>query len=72
LLRSIIKPVTSKINVQPFDPGDDGAASAGRRAAVILAASLAPNAYVIRVTQEALLMHQLVPVPDKTDRTWPL
>jgi len=64
--------VNSKISVQPFDPGGANGRDAGRRAAVILATSLAPNAYVIRVTQDALLMHQLVPVPDRTDEAWPV
>ncbi len=72
LLRALLTEVNSKISVQPFEPGGDDALSAGRRAAVILATSLAPNAYVVRVTDEALLMHQLVLVPDHPDRAWPL
>jgi len=72
LLRALVTPVVSKISVQPFKPGAADARDAGRRAAVILATSLAPNAYVIRVTPEALLMHQLVPAPDQPDETWPL
>jgi hypothetical protein len=72
LLRSIIAPRTGRIIVQPFERGDESAVATGRRAAVILATSLAPNAFVVRTTQEALLMHQLIEVPDKTDREWPL
>jgi hypothetical protein len=72
LLRALATSHTGKISVQPFKPGAADARDAGRRAAVILATSLAPNAYVIRVTPEALLMHQLVPAPDQPDETWPL
>jgi hypothetical protein len=72
LLRALFSGVNSKISVQPFDPGGANGRDAGRRAAVILATSLAPNAYVIRVTQDALLMHQLVPVADRADEAWPL
>jgi hypothetical protein len=70
--RALLQTVSGSIAVQPFDPGGADADSAGRRAAVILGASLAPNGYVVRVTDNALLLHQLVPSPAKPNTKWPL
>jgi hypothetical protein len=70
--RALVKPVSGSIAAQPFDAGGADAGSAGRRAAVILGASLAPNGYVVRFTDDALLLHQLVPAPAKPNVKWPL
>jgi len=70
--RALLNPVSGRIAAQPFDPGGADAESAGRRAAVILGASLAPNGYVVRVTDDALILHQLVPAPAKPNTQWPL
>ena len=67
-----LKPVSGRIAAQPFDPGAAEKESAGRRATVIVGASLAPNGYAVRVTNDGLLLHQLVPVPAKPNTKWPL
>ena len=63
---------------QPFETGDltPGAAggAAGHRAIAVLAASIAPNTYVIDVLEppQGLLVHRLVPRPPAADRQWPV
>lgn len=59
---------------QPFRPGDDEPEATGRRALVILASSLAPNGYVLRIPpgEPALLMHRLAQVPPDPDEEWPV
>jgi hypothetical protein len=58
---------------QPFNPGDRSPPEAGRRAVVELGASLAPNAFVVRLNPEdnTLLLHCLHPKSENRDRTWP-
>jgi hypothetical protein len=70
LLRSLARPVTGVASVQRFAPGGSGAQDSGRRAVVILATSLAPNGFVMRVKPDALLVHQLVPAPAGEDLDW--
>jgi len=72
LLRTLVKPVSGRIAAQAFNPGNDDANAAGRRAAVILAVSLAPNGYVVGVTDNSLQVHRLFPAPSKPDTVWPL
>jgi hypothetical protein len=72
LLHSLVNPLSGRIALQPFEPGDSAAEAVGRRAVVTLAASLAPNGYVLRVTEDKLVLHQLVREPVKSDRKWPL
>ena len=58
-----------------FNPGDDSAASAMRRALVTAAVSFAPNSFVVLLDAKRcrLLVHQLVPTPEKPrDKDWPL
>ncbi|HST74099.1 MAG TPA: hypothetical protein VLJ20_01915 [Acetobacteraceae bacterium] len=60
--------------VQPFAPGGATPRDAGRRALVTLAASLAPNGYVLRIpdASDGLVMHRLAHVPPPQDKVWPL
>jgi hypothetical protein len=71
---SVGRPVSGLVQRQDFIIG--GEMDAGRRAVVILAASVAPNGFVARVApedeDEALLMHRLVSAPPKEDRRWPV
>lgn len=58
-----------------FNPGDDSAVSAMRRALVTAAVSFAPNSFVVLLDPKRgrLLVHQLVPVPEKPrDEDWPV
>ena len=58
-----------------FNPGDDSAASAMRRALVTAAVSFAPNSFVVLLDAKRgrLLVHQLVPTPEKpSHKDWPL
>ena len=64
---------------QPFRPGGPDSADAGRRALASLAASFAPNGFVLdvapsvlRADESALLMHYLVPKTPSTDVEWPV
>jgi hypothetical protein len=57
---------------QKFRPGGDEADDSGRRALVTLALSVAPNAYVARVSPDHLLLHELAPRSPRPDETWPL
>ncbi|HJS87834.1 MAG TPA: hypothetical protein VJ779_20470 [Acetobacteraceae bacterium] len=73
LLRaSIGRPVHGVIQAQGFIV--DGTREAGRRAAVILAASIAPNGFVTKVVaaDQALKLHRLVAAPAREDRLWPV
>ena len=73
LLRAIVSPkraVAGTIDRQPFRPGRDRPADAGRRALVTLASSFAPNGFVLDIPPsvilgdaEVLLMHRLAPSP---------
>lgn len=52
----------------------DAAVDAGRRGLVTLAASVAPNGYVVRIPhdQDALIMHRLAAVAPSEDTAWPI
>ncbi len=58
---------------QAFRQGGETPADAGRRGMVVLAASLAPNGYVLHIPagEDAMVMHRLAPVPPSPDREWP-
>ena len=57
---------------QPFEPGGDDATSAGRRAATVIGASLAPGGFVVRGDRdEALLLHTWPEKRPSRDRVWP-
>ena len=67
------------IDSQPFHPGHADPAGAGRRALVTLAASFAPNGFVLDVApsvllgdEPALLMHHLLPSAPHSDVEWPV
>lgn len=70
LLRTLRRPVVGRIQLQPFDPGGHTPVATARRGLVVLAASVAPNSYVVNVTEGALLMHRLLPRPPSPDRKW--
>jgi hypothetical protein len=55
---------------QPFDAAGD--AAEGRRAIVILAASLAPNGFVVATDRHCLRLHRLMPRAPLADTGWPL
>ena len=59
---------------QDFHEGTNRPADAGRRGLVTLAASLAPNGFVVDIPpgEEALVLHRLVHVPPPGDTLWPL
>ena len=76
LLLAVLRPTPQQsglIVMQPFDIGDDQAADAGRRGLVTLAASIAPNGFVLRVLdrRQALAIHRLAPEAPDADREWP-
>lgn len=57
---------------QSFDPGQDDAASATRRAVVVLGMSLAPRSYVVRGERtDELLLHSLPRKAPSADIHWP-
>ncbi|MDT7952509.1 MAG: hypothetical protein RQ966_13480 [Acetobacteraceae bacterium] len=58
----------------PFRIGGLEPEDAGRRAAVVLAMSIAPNGFAVGVDQQRdlLLVHQLTPVAAGNDTEWPL
>ena len=60
--------------IQPYDPGGYTPQAAARRGIGILAASLAPNGYVLEVRKspEGILMHRFVPYAPAADRRWPV
>jgi hypothetical protein len=62
------------VMIQPYEPGGYTPQAAARRGIGILAASLAPNGYVLEVRKppEGILMHRLVPYPPAADRRWPV
>jgi hypothetical protein len=69
--------VSGAFRAVPFDPGGEDARSEARRAIVVAAASVAPNAYIVAIDREAgrVLVHQLVDTPEPPghgDREWPL
>lgn len=57
------RPVRSAFREIPFEPGDDSAESAGRRAIATAAHSLAPNTSVLGYDsrRDVMVVHQLVP-----------
>jgi hypothetical protein len=55
---------------EDFSAGTDRPEDAGRRGLVILAASLAPNGFVVDLVPGALVLHRLVRVPPP-DAPWP-
>jgi hypothetical protein len=58
---------------QAFVPGGKDAPSAGRRAIVALAASVAPNRYVLGCERSGqLVLHELAPAPAPRDPMWPV
>lgn len=67
------KPVKGRLRRFGFDSGllEDPLA-AGRRALVVVAVSVAPNAVVVRIDGTDLIVHQLLPAPRPNDREWPL
>jgi len=71
LLRTLCRPIVGRIQQQPFDPGGHTPVAAARRGLVVLAASVAPNGYVVAATGDALLLHRLLPRPPAADRKWP-
>lgn len=60
--------------MQPFDSGDFTPAAAARRGIAMLAASVAPNGYVIEVQEppRGMLMHSFVPRQRAHDLRWPV
>ncbi len=62
------------MTMQPFDPGDFTPVAAARRGIVMLAASVAPNAFVIEIREppQGMLMHCLVPRKPEADQRWPV
>jgi branched-subunit amino acid ABC-type transport system permease component len=57
---------------QPFRHGSGSADDAGRRAAVTLGLSLAPNGYVLDLDGQAdIPLHRLTPAGVAPDREWP-
>lgn len=66
---------SGRFELRPFDPGNEHPSSRMRRALVTTAISLAPNTFVIGVTEEndQLLVHQLAPQPnEQRSSDWPL
>lgn len=63
-----------RVLVQGFRAGADTPRAEGRRALVVLGASLAPNGFVVEVEagQDLMRVHHLAPAPAKADRTWPV
>ncbi len=62
------------IDTVAFRHGDQRPDEAGRRAVVVLAASLAPNGFVLAAPRgrDELVMHRLAPSPDPAGREWPV
>lgn len=72
-----VRGMSGTFRAVPFDPGRDDPESEARRALVVAAASVAPNAYIVAIDREAkrVLYHQLVATvepPGRGDREWPL
>lgn len=73
LLRTLVRvPAQGEVLSQPFNPGDQSPRAAGRRAVAVLAASAAPDGYVLTIREDSLLLHRLVPRPTASDRRWPI
>lgn len=75
LLRTLVRVrvrAQGEVLSQPFDPGDQSPRAAGRRAVAVLAASAAPDGYVLAIRENSLLLHRLVPRPTASDRRWPI
>lgn len=71
LLRAIIGGARGDLRTQGFEPGPrESAVDAGRRAVALLAASLSPQAYVVRSEEgrQWLLVHSLAASPE--NRRW--
>ncbi len=66
--------VSGRIRSQVFVWGGEQPTAFGRRAVVTLAASVAPNGFVLQPTPDraALLIHRLVATPPEPDRQWPI
>jgi hypothetical protein len=77
LLRALIRRPVGTVGVVrrlPFHHGGDRPHAAARRALVTLAASIAPNGYVLELPEDedALPIHRLAPAPPPQDRDWPV
>lgn len=74
LLHAIVRPDAhaGMVSRQAFRAGSDQPREAGRRALVVLGASLAPNGFVLDVSPDALSMHRLAPVQPQDDTEWPV
>jgi hypothetical protein len=75
VLLAIWSPKSGRFREIRFNPGNRSNVSATRRALVVAGASLAPNAFVIRVNFDrgTLLLHELVIRPDRPrDEEWSL
>jgi hypothetical protein len=66
--------IQGMVSRQAFRSGSETPADAGRRGLVTLAASLAPNGFVLHLPgeQEVLVMHHLSPTKPPADRDWPV
>ncbi|MCQ8278089.1 hypothetical protein NFI95_06465 [Acetobacteraceae bacterium KSS8] len=62
------------IETVAFRHGGDDPQAAGRRALVVLGASLAPNGFVLAAPRgrDTLVMHKLAPSRDPADPRWPV
>ncbi len=75
LTRAILgRMVRGGLTRQPFQAGGHTPQAAAHRGIDMLAASIAPNSYVIDVPEppRGLLMHRLVPRPPAEDHEWPV
>lgn len=68
---------SGRMRTVPFEPGGDDTEGGSRRALVVFAASMAPNAFVVQVDRlrKAMLMHEFVPKespPGGGDLRWPI
>lgn len=75
LLASLHGDVSGRGAEQPFHAGQrDDPAEAGRRAAVVLAASLAPDTFVLRIEhgRGAITFHTLTDKVRSNDPRWPI
>lgn len=74
LLRAVMRPAAhvGAVSRQAFPAGGDQPYEAGRRALVVLGASLAPNGFVLDVAADALSLHRLAPAKPQGDTEWPV
>jgi hypothetical protein len=65
---------TGSVHPVPFDLGDGAADDAGRRALVVVTATLPPNSIVLTIppVERALIVHQLIRQPTPPHPEWPL